>query len=1154
MAAHEHVAEPSKAGAPWNRSGFWALIATQFQGAFNDNLFKFLVVYFLVALSQDAITGQRNEAITDKTIAIATMIFSLPFILFPGIFGSLSDRFSKQRIALWSKYIELAIMAMGVAAFFYGIPILLWIVLFCMAAQSAFFSPAKYGILPEILPEHRLSWANGVLAMGTMVAIIAGTGVAGRLFDALAPNVHFAGAILALCTMLGIIAAMFITRPPAANPDRPLSINPWNGLPRYLGMIKADRQLLFSALGYIYFWFIGALLIANILKHGAITLNVTNTQISNMQVCLSLGIGLGSLGAGYWSRGKIEIGLAPIGLLGMAVFSACLALPASDYSSALWLLAGLGFFGGVLDVPLAAAIQHRSPTQAKGGILATVNMLTFAGMLAAGGAFWLLGASGLGSRSMFLIAAILSFAMMLFLCIAMPMFLVRMVLSTCAALFYRIKVVGRENIPQQGGALLLANHVSFADPPLIMAMIDRPVHFLMHRSYYNMWWLRPLVRMAGVIPVSPKDGPLALHRALQQARDALQRGELVCIFPEGGISRGGELMGFQKGFERINKGIDVPIIPVHLDNLYGSTFSYAGGRFFARWPRNIFESITMSFGAPMPSDASRYAIRAAIQELATQAFAARRPKHRLLHRAFISRARRHPRLMAIADGRSGALNYLKTYVGSIVLARKLKHLVGDNQMVGVMVPPSVGGGLTNIALQIMGRIPINLNYTLSPQSMEMCARRCKITHCITAKAFLERIPVTVPGAPVYLEDIMKSVVPRDRIVALLLAVLCPVRILERMLGAPAGRAETDLATVIFSSGSEGEPKGALLTHANIMKNVEAMLTVYPRKHGDTIMGILPFFHSYGFTGTLWTPLLGDMSVVFHPSPLEPKAIGELIHKYKATFFIATCTFIQSFIKRCAPEELSSLVHVICGAEKLSARVREAFLEKFGVEPVEGYGATECSPVISVNLPNIQYGQVNQINTKYGSVGRPLPGVSLRVLDVDSAEILGENQPGLLQVKGASVMQGYLEMPEKTAAVLKDGWYSTGDIARVDDDGFIFITDRLARFSKIAGEMVPHTAVEEALHAYLGITEQAIAVVGVKDAARGERLVVLHTLDDDQLKRLLSNMGNVKLPNLWRPRPAAFHKIDAIPCLGTGKMDIKAVKHLAEQLNVESKVS
>jgi acyl-[acyl-carrier-protein]-phospholipid O-acyltransferase/long-chain-fatty-acid--[acyl-carrier-protein] ligase len=449
----------------------------------------------------------------------------------------------------------------------------------------------------------------------------------------------------------------------------------------------------------------------------------------------------------------------------------------------------------------------------------------------------------------------------------------------------------------------------------------------------------------------------------------------------------------------------------------------------------------------------------------------------------------------------------------------------------------------------MNRVPVNLNYTTSPANLESAARQCEMTHVITARAFLERLPIAVPGKPVYLEDIMKTVTKKDRIVALLLAIFCPVRLLEKMLGLPGKRSQTDLATIVFSSGSEGNPKGVMLTHYNILSDIECLAQVFPHKTGDVMIGFLPFFHSFGFMGTLWTPITNGLAGAFHPSPLETKAIGELIFKYKARFLIGTPTFLQAFIRRCAAEELSSLSFVVCGAEKLTTRLRDAFREKFNKEPYDGYGTTECGPVVSLNVPDVPLSDLYQRGSKRGSVGRPLPSISVRVVDPDTGEVLQEDQPGILQIRGPNIMQGYLNMPEKTAEVLKDGWYASGDIATVDENGFITITDRFARFSKIAGEMVSHQKVEESLHALLGLTEQSLAVAGVPDRMRGERLVVLHTLSEEQLQQLIDKLDECDLPNLARPRTDNFYKIEAIPVLGTGKMDIKSVKAMAATLDM-----
>jgi acyl-[acyl-carrier-protein]-phospholipid O-acyltransferase/long-chain-fatty-acid--[acyl-carrier-protein] ligase len=355
--------------------------------------------------------------------------------------------------------------------------------------------------------------------------------------------------------------------------------------------------------------------------------------------------------------------------------------------------------------------------------------------------------------------------------------------------------------------------------------------------------------------------------------------------------------------------------------------------------------------------------------------------------------------------------------------------------------------------------------------------------------------------------------------------------------------------VIFSSGSEGEPKGVMLTHKNVLSNCEAVAQVFPHETGDGFMGILPFFHSFGFMGTLWMPLWRGFFAVYHPNPLEPKIIGQLIYRYRPRFLIATPTFLQGFIRRCLPEELSSLEYVVTGAEKLPQRVREAFLAKFGVEPLEGYGTTECAPAVSVSVPDFRAPGFYQVGTKHGSIGQPLPGVSVKIVNPDTEERVPHGEPGLLLVKGPNIMKGYLGQPEKTAAVLKDGWYNTGDIATIDEEGFIVITDRLARFSKIAGEMVPHTKVEETLHKLLDMQEQTFAVTSVPDEQKGERLIVLHTLMDGELEVLVDKLKDSDLPNLWRPKPTSFYRIAEIPVLGTGKMDLKKVKTLAKEMDV-----
>jgi acyl-[acyl-carrier-protein]-phospholipid O-acyltransferase/long-chain-fatty-acid--[acyl-carrier-protein] ligase len=400
---------------------------------------------------------------------------------------------------------------------------------------------------------------------------------------------------------------------------------------------------------------------------------------------------------------------------------------------------------------------------------------------------------------------------------------------------------------------------------------------------------------------------------------------------------------------------------------------------------------------------------------------------------------------------------------------------------------------------------------------------------------------------VYLEDLAENPRFAEKVAALCAALLFPVGALERFVGNPARTKLDDLATIIFSSGSTGDPKGVLLTHYNLAANVEQLNQVFMLHKDDRILGILPFFHSFGFTGTLCLTSAVGVGVVYHPSPLDSRTIGALVSKYRVTFLLATPTFLQAYIRRCAPEDFGSLRFVMAGAEKLPARISEAFEDHFGIRPLEGYGCTECSPVVAVNTMDFRAAAFRQVGAKRGSIGHPLPGVVLRIVDPETKAVLAVNQPGLLLVRGPNVMQGYLNRPEKTAEVLQDGWYNTGDIATIDEDGFVRITDRLSRFSKIAGEMVPHIKIEEKLQELAGATEQVFVVTAIPDERKGEKLIVLHTLADEPLKEVLARFAEIDLPALWKPRAEQFHRIEALPYLGTGKLDLRRVKELGVQL-------
>jgi acyl-[acyl-carrier-protein]-phospholipid O-acyltransferase/long-chain-fatty-acid--[acyl-carrier-protein] ligase len=673
------------------------------------------------------------------------------------------------------------------------------------------------------------------------------------------------------------------------------------------------------------------------------------------------------------------------------------------------------------------------------------------------------------------------------------------------------------------------------------------VRFILFKDIYDHPLIKPFARILRCIPISSQLRPREMIRSLREASEAIRAGEVVCIFAEGQITRIGLLLPFRRGFERIMKGVEAPIVPVNLDGVWGSIFSFEKGRFIWKIPRRIPYPVTVSFGRPMPPTSTPFEVREAVQELHTAAYRLRKKRMKPIHHSFVRTAHHFPFRYAMGDARVPRLRFGAALLRTIFLARRLRKIWAGQEMVGILLPPSVGGALVNFAALLAGKVPVNLNYTASNESLASCAQQCRLQTVITTKMLLERLKVQPPGKTILIEEAIEKPRASEKIAALLLWWL-PARRLERTLRGSKPVSIDDLATIIFSSGSTGEPKGVMLTHYNIASNIEQVGQTFMLGRKDCILGVLPFFHSFGFTVTLWLPAVLGVGVVYHPNPLDLSAISALVHKYKVTFLLATPTFLQAYLRRCSPEDFGSVQFVLAGAEKLPERLALAFEDRFGVKPLEGYGSTECSPVVTVNTRDFRAPGFRQVGAKRGRIGHPLPGVSVRIVDPETQQPLSTGHAGLLLVNGPNVMKGYLGRPEKTAEVLKDGWYITGDIATLDEDGFLTITDRLSRFSKIGGEMVPHVKVEEKLQELAGETDQVFVVTGVPDGKKGERLVVLTTLPEEKLKECLEKLPQAGLPNLWSPRPNQFFHVPELAHLGTGKLDLRKIRDIALQLS------
>ncbi len=1131
------------------------LLIAQFCGAFNDNAWKLMVA--LLAIGQVAASvsgGPAFEAASQTRTTVAFVVFTLPLMLVSLVAGVVADRLSKRSVIIVMKAVEVALMAAGTVALLItpSGSLLPLAVLGLMGVHSALFSPAKYGILPEILPHEHLSAGNGLLEMWTFLAIIAGTATAGLLLQIAGTATWMAGLALTTVAVVGFVASWAVPRVAPARSEGGVA----STVAGAWAAVRSERVLRLAVIGAVFFWVIASLTGQDMLIYTKAVLGLSDALSGIPMAVLAIGVGAGAMLAGKLSASKVEYGLIPLGAIGLAGALLLLGALAPKLAGTLVLMGTLGVASGLLVVPLNSLIQWRSPEDRRGSVIALCNTFIYGGILASSLGASALAEMGFSTTGILMAAGAATVAGTAWALWLLPDAFLRLALILLTHTFYRLTVAGRAHVPEKGGALLVPNHVSFIDGFLLIASLDRPVRFIVDAEYFHHPVLRPFMKALGAIPISSSEGPRVVLRALRDAGRYLDQGELVCIFPEGQITRTGMMLPFRRGFERLLKGRRVPIIPVHLDRVWGSIFSYAGGRFVWKRPERIPYPVSTSFGAPLPPDTPISEVRQAVQGLGEASWAFRKTDRRPLHHSFVRTMRRRPFRVAFADATRPRVSRLQALTGAVVLARALAPHWKGQGFVGILLPPSVAGALANVAASLSGRTSVNFNYTAGRAGMESAARQAGLRTVVTSRAFVDKAKLELPEGvtPLWLEDLGASIRRHTRLGALFLSLLAPVRLLERACGASRRPTMDDVATVIFSSGSTGEPKGVMLTHHNIDTNVQAVAQVFPIRPDDRLVGILPFFHSFGYLACLWLAATHGMGVVFHPTPLDAGAIGDLVYRHRATLLIATPTFLQLYLRRCTPEQFGSLRAVLSGAEKLPERLAQAFQDRFGIAPLEGYGTTECSPVIAVNGPDFRAPGFYQAGARRGTVGQPLPCMSVRIVDPDTFESVPPRTPGLLLVRGTNVMRGYLGRDDLTAKAMRDGWYITGDMAVLDEDGFLRITDRLSRFSKIGGEMVPHGRVEEALQEAAGSDLQVFAVTAVPDERKGERLAVLHTLDEAAIPDILAKVAATGLPNLFIPRRDHFIKVEQLPVLGSGKLDLRAVKRIAmERLQSSSEL-
>lgn len=1162
-----HTEESPPAGEQIDARSFWALVGVMFQGAFSDNVYRFVLTMLALDLAATMATGPEATALGAQYIQYIGIAFALPWILAVSFAGFLGDRFSKTRVTQGTKVMEIAVMSLATVVFFTHSYTLGLLVMFLMALQSALFGPSKYGILPELMPTRRLGWGNGVLQGFTFLSIVLGTITGPVLYAAFADSgLWMAGVWMVGFAAVGLAISLRMRVLPAANPEEKLNVNPWPMLRRYGGEILAHTGLRWAIFGGAVFWAVAIMFQGAAIQILKQVLGISDFWVGVALLPIVVGMGLGSFLVGHISRDRIELGLVPFGALGICATAVLvnLATPTLGGEGAVGagylvytipVLMGLvGFCCGAFIVPLQAYVVATTDARLRAGVWATGNVVTAIG--------WILGSVMLGTvvglrenpGDAFLVGGVVTLVAAIVVAWRFPLVPLRFMALVFLRLFYDVRVRHAERLPATGGGLIAPNHQSFMDALLISILTDRPIRFIMARSMYEKWYIQPFALLTNSIPVTNTATPRELIAALREATEEIRAGGLVCIFPEGQLTRNGQIQPYRRGVDRIMKGLKAPIIPVAIDGAFETPWALRWGKSQTRLILRTHRlPISLAVGHPLPANTPPAELRRATFNLTADAFECRRGEAEPLHRMAVRTLRLAPFQKRTADhATDGMIPNVKLLAATVALGRRLAPMWKREEAVGILLPPSVGAVAVNLAASLGGRTAVNLNYTVGESVMGSIVETAGIRLVVTSRAFVEKINPRLPERldVVYLEDIRESLTSRERRSALLQGLFLPLPRLERLLGRRKPASMDDTVTLVFSSGSTGVPKGVMLSHWNIWANCRAVLNYVDLSPEKTLLGVLPFFHSFGYTVAMWLPLMSRVRIVLYPNPLDAGAIGTMVARYRVTLLFGTPTFLLTYARRIPPEAFGSLEMVVAGAEKLRPSVADAFEQRFGIRPVEGYGCTECSPVVAMSGLTCRGPNLYQRGDKRGSVGQPLFGTALRLTDLETGEELPVGRRGMLHVRGPQIMAGYYKMPDKTAEVLNDGWYTTGDLAEVDEEGFLYIRDRLSRFSKIGGEMVPHLRVEEELHKAAGIDALGFAVVGVPDDRKGERLAVLYAVKKEEAQAAAEALETAGLPALWLPRWADFIPVEEIPVLGSGKMDLQALRRVAQERLVE----
>jgi len=1111
---------------------FLPLFLVQFLGAFNDNVFKNAFVMLMTfKMAKDLGWG------TSIAVNLIMVLFLFPSIFLSAIGGQLADRFEKSKLIQWTKIGEIAIMALAAAGFWTLNPWLLMAATFLTGVQIAIFGPLKYGILPSHLKENELVSGSSMIEAATFAAILLGTILGGMALSSLWSISAWLPWTICLLAVAGWAISRWIPQAPPAGEPFPINWNLITAAKSVLKSAKPQIGIWRSMLGLSWFWTIGSIWLAFIPTYVAENLKEDNHTATIFITIFSLGIGLGSLACQRLQKGEISAKFVPLAGLAISFFTllfvATQALPDNGFSFGSFkgiltctCLLGIAVASGIFSVPLYTIIQAWSEPAHTSRNIACNNILNGIFMVAGNGLVAILAIIGIGGYTVLTALAIANIAISIYIIKIIPEAVLHTFLKWILKALFHVRINGLENYKAaKSRKVIIANHVSYLDAALLTAFLPELPTFAVNTEVAKKWWMRPLLWFIRVYPVDPTN-PMAIKSLTKLVKSGVP----VAIFPEGRLTVTGRLMKVYQGPGMMAIHGDADILPIQLDGVQLTRFSYLRNKVKQHW----FPEITITILPPVnlqeiPEDArqARSDLSTRLYNLMSEMAFSTSPKRGMLFEALLQAARTHGKDTKILDDHNWApISYRTLIAQALTIAPQLAPGPFFEENIGIMLPNSKAAVMTLFGIQASGRCAALLNFSLGSKNLLSTCQTAKVRKLWTSEKFIQEAglqneveALLKAGITVcFLEHLKKNLRTKLRfLLAKVLPGILWAKTKKRMEWPPENIPDKP-AIILFTSGSSGTPKAVVLSHANLLANVQQLLSQIDINRDDKVFNCLPIFHSFGLTGGTLCPLLGGVPLFMYPSPLHYRIIPEMVYQTNSTILFGTNTFLGGYSKKAHPYDFHSIRYIFAGAEKVRPETKSLWAEVFGVRILEGYGTTECAPALCMNTPMFN---------EPGTVGRLLPGIQTRLVPMPGIETGGR-----LLVKGPNIMLGYF-LPEAPGVLTppENGWYDTGDIVEITDKGFVRILGRAKRFAKVGGEMISLSAVEELASATW--PKESSAAVSIPHESRGEEIILFTEHPNPSRKELLEKAKELGMPELCVPKSLVEQ---SIPALGTGKPD------------------